>query len=79
MLANKYYAFQIRIVNALSWDASHHDHWRLWVQSPEGYTVTQSKKREHGSGEEASPPASLAENLGLLPLRAPKPPAPQRQ
>jgi len=43
MLANKYYAFQIRILNALSWDASHHDHWRLWVQSPEGYTVDGSK------------------------------------
>eukprot|EP00435_Cladocopium_sp_Y103_P024122 s1951_g5.t2 len=43
MLANKYYAFQIRVRNALVWDASHHDDWRLWVQSPEGYTVDGSK------------------------------------
>lgn len=43
MLANKYYAFRIRIRNALTWDAAHHDDWRLWVQSPEGYTVDGSK------------------------------------
>ena len=24
---------------ALTWDAAHHDDWRLWVQSPEGYTA----------------------------------------
>ncbi|CAK9075671.1 unnamed protein product [Durusdinium trenchii] len=43
MLSNKYYGFQIRIQNALEWQAAHHDDWRLWVQSPEGYTVDGSK------------------------------------
>ncbi|CAE7823884.1 unnamed protein product [Symbiodinium microadriaticum] len=43
LISNKYYAFKVRIINSVQWDASHHDDWRIWVQSPEGYMVDGSK------------------------------------
>ncbi|CAJ1405152.1 unnamed protein product, partial [Effrenium voratum] len=43
LIASKYYGFQIRVRNADTWMAEHHEDWRLWVQSPEGYMVDGSK------------------------------------